>query len=278
MPASRTADAIRPMRRRDDDARLKPSRSTRGETTLGSRLRATSDELGRLLARDLEQPFLERVGQVLMSSTLTTSSNASMPVSSALSMTSASEGRVVEIPMPMRVIGSSPNSGDLVVVSGKCSASNTLHQPRLARGDHVQHQIVEDEPLQLFDRSRLGVEQFLQAGRRKVGVGQHPGQRASHLDPPRVGARLRDVVVVERRDLEADRRRSSTEASARAAGCTASRPRPSRRAPEDPRTPCPLCGSVPSCRPARIRRAAPWAATAASASSGIRSSARGPRR
>ena len=62
------------------------------------------------------------------SSTLTTSSNASMPVSSALSRTTASDGRAVATSTPMRVIGRSPKSGSFVVVNGKCSAS------RICRG------------------------------------------------------------------------------------------------------------------------------------------------
>ena len=65
-------------------------------------------ELGRLLADDLEQAFLERMAQPEMSSALAISSKASIPVSSALSSTSSSESRTVLMPDATRVIGKAP--------------------------------------------------------------------------------------------------------------------------------------------------------------------------
>ena len=58
-----------------------------------------------------------------MSLTLTTSSNASIPVSCALWTIISSAGRDVDTAAWIRVIGSSPKGADLLVVSGKCNAS-----------------------------------------------------------------------------------------------------------------------------------------------------------
>ena len=141
-----------------------------------------------------------------MSSTFTTSSNASMPVSSALSRITASEGRNVEMFTPIRVIGSSPNSRFLAVVSGKCSASKICIRPGFVGGDQVDDQIAEDETLDFVHAARFGLQKLLEPVRRKVRVGQCPRERAAHRDAPAVAVGLGEMNVIDRSDLEPARR------------------------------------------------------------------------
>jgi len=78
---------------------------------------------------DFEQALWDADWSRDMSSAFTASSNASIPVCSALSITTSSAGRSVVTSMPIRVMGSSPNSGSVIDVTGKCSSSRMCVGP-----------------------------------------------------------------------------------------------------------------------------------------------------
>src|SRR5688500_16445302 len=68
----------------------------------------------------------------------------------------------------------------------------------------IEHQITDDEPLNLlFRAAQLHLQQLFEPSRLEARVRDRPGQRPSNHDVPAACARLRSVQVLNGRDLEA---------------------------------------------------------------------------
>ena len=98
------------------------------ESRCGGRKDA-SDQLRRLLAGDLHEALLQGRAQARDLFDVDELLEGVHAGQFGALKDDGVDGRVVGMPIPMRVIGSAPNSRDLLVVSGKWSASKTCISP-----------------------------------------------------------------------------------------------------------------------------------------------------